>query len=174
MVYRNDDGVDASTLPPILDPDQRKGGHVFCPGFFPHLVANRPECSYKQGEAWHSILSALVSTAGASRWRITRRALPVLQAETAWLCGFGAASLQRLRSGSDAADVIGFPPFRVIVETDDDRHCAIVIAFRRKLGFVAEHIVQTATQRIGDTMSDFQGRHALTAFDGVQRLPADC
>ena len=36
LVYRNGDGVDASTLPPIPYPDQRKQGHVVCPGFFPH------------------------------------------------------------------------------------------------------------------------------------------
>ena len=95
LVYRNDDGVDARTLPWIPCPDQRKRGHVFCPGFFPHFVANRPEYSYQQEVPWHSILPAQVGGAGEFRSRITCRALPVLHAETAWLCGFGAASLQR-------------------------------------------------------------------------------
>jgi hypothetical protein len=62
LVYRNDDGVDASTLPPIPQP-----GQVFCPGFFQHFVANRPECRYQQVEAWHSILAAPVGAAGESR-----------------------------------------------------------------------------------------------------------
>jgi len=45
LIYRNDDGVDASTLPPIIHPDQRKVGHIFCPNFtvfgrkFPHSMA---------------------------------------------------------------------------------------------------------------------------------------
>ena len=38
LVYRNDDGVDASTLAPIRYSYQRKRGHVFCPGFSPHSV----------------------------------------------------------------------------------------------------------------------------------------
>jgi len=33
LVNRNDDGVDANTLPLILDPDQLKGGRIFCPTF---------------------------------------------------------------------------------------------------------------------------------------------
>jgi hypothetical protein len=41
LVYRNDDGVDASTLPSIPYPDQRKQGHVVCPGFSPNLVTIR-------------------------------------------------------------------------------------------------------------------------------------
>ncbi len=75
LVYRNDDGVDAVTLPPITSSGQRKRGQVFCPGFCPHFVANRPECRYQQGEAWHSILPAQVGAAGESRSRITRREL---------------------------------------------------------------------------------------------------
>jgi hypothetical protein len=47
LVYRNDDGVDADTLPPRLFPDQQKQGQVFCPGFFPHhspgTRGNRPD-----------------------------------------------------------------------------------------------------------------------------------
>jgi len=47
LVYRNDDGVDADTLPPRLFPDQQKQGQVFCPGFFPHHSSgtrgNRPD-----------------------------------------------------------------------------------------------------------------------------------
>ena len=48
LVDRNDDGVDISTLPPIPHLDQRKPGQVFCPGFFPHFVANSPEYGYQQ------------------------------------------------------------------------------------------------------------------------------
>ena len=78
-----------------------------------------------------------------------------------------------LRFGSDAADVLGFPPFRIIVHADDDRHCAIVIIVGRKLRFVVEHIVQIAVQRIAEAMRNFQRWQPLTALDGVQRLPAD-
>jgi len=79
-----------------------------------------------------------------------------------------------LRAGSDAADIFGCPPFWVIVQTDDDRHYLIdvIIAHRRKFGFVAEHIVQTAFQRVGDAMRDFKRGQSLRTLNGVQRLPA--
>ena len=47
MVYRNDDGVDANTLPPRPVPNQPKQGQVLCPSFFPHhspgTRGNRPD-----------------------------------------------------------------------------------------------------------------------------------
>ena len=47
LVYRNDDGVDANTLPPRPSSDQPKQGQVLCPGFFPHhspgTRGNRPD-----------------------------------------------------------------------------------------------------------------------------------
>ena len=42
------------TLPPIPYPDQWKPGQVFCPGFFPHFVANRPECDRQRRIPWYS------------------------------------------------------------------------------------------------------------------------
>jgi len=95
LIYRNDDGVDVSTLSPIPCPDQRKRGHVFSPSFFLYFVADRPEYGYQQKVPWQSNLAAQVGGSGQSRSRITRRSLPVLHAETARLCGFRAASLQR-------------------------------------------------------------------------------
>ena len=94
LIYRNDDGVDATTLPPILDPGQRKGGHIFCPTF-PYFVANHLARICQHGVPCDSIVAVRIGFAGQYRWRITRRALAVLPAPTAWLCGFSAASLQR-------------------------------------------------------------------------------
>ena len=48
LVYRNDDGVDASTLPPIPYPYQRKRGHVFSPGFSRISLQIAQECSYQR------------------------------------------------------------------------------------------------------------------------------
>lgn len=36
-----------------------------------------------------------------------------------------------------------------------------------------EHIIQTAIERSGDPMSNFQRRQSLAPLDGDQRLPAD-
>jgi len=91
LVYRNDDGVDTSTLPPIPYPDQRKPGQAFCPGFFPHFAADRPECSLQQGVP----LPGRIIGAEARRPSVTRLELSDLPAHTASLCGFRAASLQR-------------------------------------------------------------------------------
>ena len=80
-----------------------------------------------------------------------------------------------LRSGSDAADVVRCPPFRLIVRADDVRHSIVLgpLFHRRKLGFEVEHIVQIAVERVGNTVRNFQGWHTLPALNGVQRLPAD-
>jgi hypothetical protein len=95
LLYRNDDGVDGSTLPPIPNPDQRKRGHVFCAGFLPNLGANRPEYSYEQGVPWYSTSLGPIAVPLRADRRITRRALLILHPETASLCSFSAASLQR-------------------------------------------------------------------------------
>ena len=67
----------------------------FCAGFLPHLGANRPQYSYQQGVPWYSTSRGPIAVPLRADRRITRRALPILHPETASLCSFSAASLQR-------------------------------------------------------------------------------
>ena len=173
LIYRNDDGVDASTLPAIPRPDQQKQGHVFSPGFCSHFVVNRPEYSYRQGVRWNRNLPARISDADAARRPYHSPGTSGFACRDRMVVRFLRRVTTALRSGSDAADIVGFPPFRIVVDTDDDRNLAIVVVCRRQLRFVMEHIVQIAFQRVSNAMRDFQGRQTLTALNGVQRLPAD-
>ena len=82
----------------FLNRTSGNGGKFPAP-VFPHCVENRPEMRlpdrhicWHLGTAYRQIeLEMPIRPVD----RITRRALPVLCAQTVWLCGFRAASLQR-------------------------------------------------------------------------------
>ena len=113
LVYRNDDGVDASTQPPISYPDQQKRGQVFCPGFFPHFVADRPEYSHRQGVPCYGDLLGPIIVPDAACRPHHSPGTSDLACRDRVVVRFPCRVTTALRSGSDAAHRSGGSPISI-------------------------------------------------------------